>query len=197
MSKTIFFAFLNIATFFAPQIAAANKDIFDSEFNRFIRLEGKWASGAINCSKTTGDDTFFYVQKKRSSSSTKIKTLSIASTDNQEKTNENKISNVIYIFNYIKNGKPIHSDISVSWHEVDNSRAYLENSESKFRMNIQLTNPKMVPIRSGDLPKGSKYTRTPVTEGEGFLVTAPGAVYIWENNNENAKLLCDITTETD
>jgi hypothetical protein len=189
MTKTIFIIFLNIATLLTPQIAAAKKDIFDSEFNRFIRLEGKWASGAIDCSKTTGDDTFFYVRKIKSSSNT--------STDKKEGSNENKTSNVRYIYNYMKNEKHIYSETSVSWHEVDNSRAYLETSDSKFRMNIQLTNPKMVPIRSGDLPKGSKYTRTPVTEGEGFIVTAPDAVYIWENNNENAKLLCDITTETD
>lgn len=180
-----------------PATALANSDKYDSEFNKFIHLSGKWASGSIDCSKNSRGETFLFVRQEPNPSNINKNGPSPSATQKKSDLNWNVNKSEKNIFSYMKNGKVIYNRVPVKLYIADSSNAYLETNENKFRMNIQLTNPKMVPIRSGDLPKASKYTRTPVTEGEGFIVTAPDAVYIWENNNENAKLLCDITTETD
>lgn len=180
LTKTIIFALLLIST----QVTAKS-EIFFNDFNKFIKIEGKFASGYITC-QAKRNETYFYMDLM--SSANKPEKISITKELGHQP---------IFLATYRKNGTLVHNRNPAILQKTDRDKILVKFIDSDLTINLQLTDPKMPVIKSGDLPKGSKYTRVAMDEGEGFLVTAPHAVYLWENDNENSKLLCDIQTETD
>jgi hypothetical protein len=62
---------------------------------------------------------------------------------------------------------------------------------------MELADLKMEPNRNGPLPKNSRYTRVEEEDSDGYLVTAPNAVYLWEDDANGKKISCDIESTMD
>ncbi|MDR2092216.1 MAG: hypothetical protein LBP58_02715 [Azoarcus sp.] len=188
--KFLHIIFLAAATLAYP-LAMARGDVYHDDFTRFLHITGKAASGSITCSDNPVDLHF-----------TAGRTFS--GTPEPDKSDpeyapfakENVPATSIYFVSYSQG--PLENLTFII--EAKNAQLHVD-SPSRIRFtflddprvfHLELVDVRMTPIRSGKLPKNSRYTRTKNEYDDGYTVTAPAAVYFWLNDEVDQKKLCDI-----
>jgi hypothetical protein len=79
------------------------------------------------------------------------------------------------------------SKVSAFYIESD-THVYFRLSGTPLVIHLELADVNMAPIKDGKLPKNSHYTRVRETNSsDGYRVTAPKAVYLWENDAVDKK----------
>lgn len=172
--------------------SASEREKFSTDrFVTFLHIRAYYPSPELQCPNMKG--VFFSPRSASKISQTdprfsaheKLKALGVEAKD-------------IYAISYArKNEEWIYRGELGAFSEDSPTQISFTMADKPLKINLQLVDPKMAVIKSGKLPKNSRYTRVKSDESDGYIFTAPGAVYLWENDSKDQKVLCNIVTELD
>jgi hypothetical protein len=191
---------LTLLCIFAPQ-SHAKELVYANDFLRFLHVTGEFASAFIVCHN--GQTTIAF-EAGPTGHLTEGGPDSLKMFPDYKKLRDLGIpSESIYIVMYSKDFSKekqnwlFISKVSEFYIESD-AHVYFHLSGTPLFIHLELADVNMAPIKDGKLPKNSRYTRVRETNSsDGYLVTAPKAVYLWENDAVDKKIACDIESTRD
>jgi len=203
MKKVFSLIAVAVLALFCPH-AYAGKYYFRDEVNRFLRNSGYNASASLVCPTDSG---FVFFDAPRSYSKVPDKDADwYHEYEPFEKSNVplERIFDIFYTTSSDRSpGRDQRNDTRIYYmkaaavHVDTASHIYFTIPGDSRIIHLQLVDPNMAVIKDGKLPKNSRYTRVKEVSSDGYLVTAPAAVYLWENDDKDKRLTCDIEATRD
>jgi hypothetical protein len=185
---------------FAPQSNVKGL-FYANDFLRFLHVAGEAASAFIVCHNKQTAAAFEAEPTGHLTKESHYDTFKMF-PDYKKFRNEGIPSELIYIVTYSKDYSKKNqnwlfvSKVSV-FHMESAAHVYFRLSGTPLVIHLELADVNMAPIKDGKLPKNSHYIRVKEMDSDGYRVTAPKAVYLWENDATDKKIACDIESTVD
>jgi hypothetical protein len=175
---------------------------YANDFLRFLHVTGEFASAFIVCHNGKNTIAFQAGPTGHLTKESHYDTFKMF-PDYKKFRNEGVPSELIYVVTYSKD----YSKKNENWlfinkvsafHIESDAHVYFRLAGTPLVIHLELADVNMAPIKDGKLPKNSHYTRVRETNSsDGYRVTAPNAVYLWENDATDKKIACDIESTVD
>jgi hypothetical protein len=199
MKRLYITVILTLLCVFVP-LSHAEKLFYANDFLRFLHVAGEAASAFIACHNGQTTIAFEAIPTGHLTEGG-LDSLKMF-PDYKKLRNLGIPSESIYAVMYSKDFSKKNQNwlfirkVSEYYMESD-THVYFHLSGTPLVIHLELADVNMSPIKDGKLPKNSRYTRVRETDSDGYLVTAPKAVYLWENDATDKKIACDIESTVD